>query len=243
MPTLIASAKSKIVYLNMPKAGCTSFKNWLHWIDYGTYLDDPMSIHRVQEGLFLVYDRSPEKFQERLADFTFTFVRHPLRRAYATFNDKIAHVTGPYYRRASKLFSQRYGIHVYDSTNPLDLVGRMQSRSVKWHRNAFLKFLSFVEDTKAGLVDFDYDWHWAEQMHVLDNARPVRNPDFIGKLEHTDVDFPIVAAHAGVPADSLRRLNESTKLGPSYDEVVDDAIRELGAKVYARDFREFGYDV
>lgn len=241
MPTLIASAKAKIVYLNIPKSGCTSFKNWLYWLDYGTYLEDPMSVHRLQESLFLIYDDKPEAFQSRLPDYTFTFVRHPLRRSYATFNDKIAHSDAPYFKRMRRVFSERYNVRLNPGKGLFGFLGDAKERERKWHRDGFLKFLHFVEDTKVGRIDVDYDWHWAEQTYVLENARPIRSPDFIGKLENMAEDFPAVAAQAGVPAESLRHLNEGARLGPSYDEIVDDEVRELGATVYANDFRELGY--
>lgn len=243
MPTLIASAKARIVYLNIPKSGCTSFKNWLYWIDYGTYLDDPMAVHRLQESLFLVYDDNPRGFEERLPDYTFTFVRHPLRRAYATFNDKIAHSEAPYFKRFRKAFSKHYGVRLDGrGYGLLDILRSPEDRARRWHQDTFVKFLHFVEDTRTGRIDVPYDWHWAEQTHVLDNARPIRVPDFIGKLENMDKEFPTVAAHAGVDAGTLRHLNEGARLGPRYEDVVNDQIRELGAQVYANDFKQFGYE-
>jgi hypothetical protein len=236
MPALIASAKAPLVYLNMPKAGCTSFKNWFYWLDYGRLPDDPISIHRTQSTDFLMY--GADRFNERMSDFTFTFVRHPLRRSYATFNDKFAHLDGGYFQKARRFFAQNYDV----TFGPTWFRGGRRG-SVNWYRQSFVKFLRFVEDTKTGKADVPYDWHWAEQTHILKVAAAVRTPDFIGRLENIAVDFPPIAERAGVAADTLPRVNEGTKVAPPYQDVINDEILELGAKVYANDFEELGYQV
>jgi hypothetical protein len=237
MPTLIASAKAPIVYLNIPKSGCTSFKNWFYWLDYGKLPDNPISIHETQAENFVVND--DERFKERLGDFTFTFVRHPIRRAYATFNDKIAHHQGgAYFKPAQAFFAKNYGVKFR-----FPWYWRGRRGSVFWYRRSFLKFLQFVEDTKTGKVDFRYDWHWAEQTYLLEESASVRAPDFVGKLENLANDFPPIAARAGVSADTLPHVNEGSRIAPSYDQVVNDRILEMGAKVYANDFAQLGYTV
>jgi hypothetical protein len=234
MTSLIASAKAPIVYLNMPKAACTSFKNWLYWLDYGHLPDDPLSLYGAK--VFIRY--GDERFTPRMTDFTFTFVRHPLRRAYATFNDKIAHSNESYFKPAQVFFAQNYNVAF---GKPWFRGGRRGS--IRWYRQSFLKFLQFVEDTKTGKANFNYDWHWAEQTHILKEAATIRSPDFIGKLENVAVDFPPIAERAGVGGDTLPHVNEGKKIAPSYQDVVDDEILELGAKIYANDFEKLGYTV
>ena len=236
MQSLIASAKAPIVYLNMPKSGCTSFKNWLYWLDHGRLPDDPLSVHQTGSNDFIRY--GDDRFTPRLTDFTFTFVRHPLRRAYATFNDKFAHLDGGYFKKAQRYFAQNYDVHF----GPTWFRGGRRG-SVDWYRRSFVKFLRFVEDTKTRKADFAYDWHWAEQTHILKVAAAIRTPDFIGKLENVAVDFPPIAERAGVSADTLPRVNEGKKIAPPYQDVVNDEILELGAKVYANDFEKLGYTV
>ena len=40
-----AAATAPLVYVNMPKSGCTTIKNLLYRIDSGSFLDDPLTIH------------------------------------------------------------------------------------------------------------------------------------------------------------------------------------------------------
>ena len=228
---LIASAKTKIVYLNMPKSGCTSIKNWIYWLDYGQWPSDPLSVHWTQSRLFLIYDDHPEKFRGRRADFTFTFVRHPLRRAYATFIDKFAYSNerGPYWKQAQEILRSRHGVKRAESVDPA------------WHSVSFVKFLEFVEETKTGRSSFVYDKHWAEQSRIIAHAARVRKMDFVGKLENLQTDFLGVAARAGVETIPPR-LNERAQVAPSFAEVVNDDIRALGGRIYAKDFAQFGYN-
>ena len=84
-----ASATAPLVYANMPKSGCTTIKNLLYRIDSGAFLDDPLTIHGRPE-LMVHWKAQPEAIERRLkTDLVFTFVRHPLKRAYSCFNEKI----------------------------------------------------------------------------------------------------------------------------------------------------------
>ncbi len=45
----VAVQNLPLIYVNMPKSGCTTIKNLLHRIDRGTFLADPLTIHRRKD--------------------------------------------------------------------------------------------------------------------------------------------------------------------------------------------------
>ena len=76
-------------------SGSCSFPGLTFAIDSGGWLDDPLTIHGRPE-LMVHWKAQPEAIERRLkTDIVFTFVRHPLKRAYSCFNEKI-HFTSIY---------------------------------------------------------------------------------------------------------------------------------------------------
>ena len=61
----VAVESLPILYVNMPKSGCTTIKNILHRIDSGGFLADPLTVHR-RKDLFIGADRRPDEIARRL---------------------------------------------------------------------------------------------------------------------------------------------------------------------------------
>ena len=87
---LIASKKHNIIYANMPKAGCTTIKNLIYFIDNDCYYHSPLDIHNDSDAL-MKGKYNPEVMKQKMKsrDIVFTMVRHPYKRAYSCFNEKI----------------------------------------------------------------------------------------------------------------------------------------------------------
>ena len=85
-----ASATVPLVYVNMPKSGCTTIKNLLHRIDSGAFLDDPLTIHGRPE-LMVHSNAQPEEIERRLKTRPRSSPSCATRckRAYSCFNEKI----------------------------------------------------------------------------------------------------------------------------------------------------------
>src|SRR5437762_833738 len=76
-----------LIYLNMPKAACTTIKNQFFFMEHGRYVDEPLDIHS-HDDLLYSRERTPERlqlFRSKLKQrhLVFTFVRHPGKRAYS----------------------------------------------------------------------------------------------------------------------------------------------------------------
>jgi hypothetical protein len=226
----LASRKYPILYLNMPKSGCTSIKNILYFIDNDHFFSDPLAIH--SSAVALLKDTQDAEVIYRLLDshFTFTFVRHPLKRAYSLFNEKV-HATGQY----AFPFLRKFMINHYGA--------RFSERiSCEDHRNNFLLFLNFVDDSLNGRIPIAGNAHWAAQESRVRRAASVRTIDFIGRVESFDLDLDFVLRKAGYTGrTAFPAMNEGPPPPYRYDEMLTDEIAAKGQAVYGRDFKAFGY--
>ena len=57
---LIAVPSLPVVYVNMPKSGCTTIKNILHRLDSGAFLAEPLTIHE-RPDLFVHASHAPDE--------------------------------------------------------------------------------------------------------------------------------------------------------------------------------------
>ena len=145
----------------MPKSGCTTIKNVLHRLDGGAFIADPLTIHK-RKDLLVRADREPEEIARRLGrDPVFTFVRHPLRRAYSCFSEKM-HFQTPYsFPRVRATIAADYG-------------GRFETApSAELHRENFKAFLRFARDSFEGRNAWRRDPHWCPQTMVLAERPPL----------------------------------------------------------------------
>ena len=228
----VAAPGVPLLYVNVPKSGCTTIKNILHRLGSGSFIDDPLTIH-ARKDLFVRPERAPEELARRLErDLVFTFVRHPLRRAYSCFNEKVHFQTRYSFARVRRSVAQDYGARFVE--NP----------PVELHRENFKAFLRFSADSFGGANGWRRDPHWCPQSMVLQSAQRWRNVDFIGRVEKLDAHLQAVMALAGVPyALETPRLNEGPAPPWAYEDVLDDEIRALGGALFAADLRGFGYSL
>ena len=224
------SATAPLLYVNMPKSGCTTIKNLLYRIDSGHFIDDPLTIHGRQD-LLVHWRDHPDEIERRLkTDLVFTFVRHPLKRSYSCFNEKI-HFTSIYsFGKVRKFVAETYGAEF------------VAAPSLELHRANFKRFLRFCQECQDKTNGFRRDPHWSPQSMVLNGTDRWRRFDFIGRVEQFDRHMDAVLGLAGVARDfETPRMNEGPPPPFRYEEVIDDEIRDLGSRLFADDLRNFGY--
>lgn len=228
----VAARNVPVLYVNMPKSGCTTIKNILHRIDSGRFLDDPLTIHS-RKDLFVRPERDLEELVRRVREeLVFTFVRHPLRRSYSCFNEKIHFRLKYSFGRVRKDIVNKYGARF------------VEAPSLEEHRENFKRFLRFAQDSFDGTNGWRRDPHWCPQSMVINNIRRWRMVDFIGRVENFDAHMKAVMGLAGIPFDfDTPRMNEGPPPPWAYDEVLDDEIRALGGKLFESDLRNFGYSL
>lgn len=228
-----------VIYLNIPKSACTTIKNQLHFMEHGSYIDEPLDIHS-HDGLLRSRDQTPENlalFKRRMAQphFVFTFVRHPGRRAYSCFGEKIFHQSKHSFPKVRDYISAKYGLKLpAEGDTSYDLAR---------HRQNFLCFLDFVADNFAGKTDLRVDAHWGRQTALLGQYQRFFLVDFIGRVEDFSRQFPFVVDQIAPThrPDLDHRFNEGPKPPFSYEEVADEVVEARLRQIYAQDYQRLGY--
>ena len=242
---LIACQNYPIVYQNLPKAGCTSIKCQLHKLDTGHYPENPIFIHRrIRRGEALVSFQDMDQLHQRLLDrkILFTFVRHPLNRAYSCFMEKIFFVHEFSFPNIRKYIEQEFGAS-FPEANDLARNSSVDGYSTDLHRENFRSFLEFVKQNLAGNTSVRRDSHWRIQSKMLSNVRHGYKPDYIGKVERFKQDFEAVLSIAGVQEklDFERRFNETPDYKVRLEDIVDSGLKELSLEIYERDYLEYNF--
>lgn len=221
-----------LIYVNMPKSGCTTVKNVLHRLDSGGWLADPLTVHK-RKDLFVRPEREPEELAARLRrDPVVTFVRHPLRRAYSCFNEKVHFETEYSFPRLRRALASDYGARFEPAP------------SAELHRENFKAFLRFALDSFRGTNGWRRDPHWCPQVMVLANVRRWRAVDFVGRVERLEAHLAVALGLAGVALDfEIPRMNEGPPPPWPYEAALDDEARALGRTLYGGDLRSFGYSL
>ena len=229
MTAFIASPKFKFVYLSIPKAGCTSVKNWIYRLENGHYLNEPLDIHKVERSHLVHFDTNRSQVYEAFrSSFVFTLVRHPLKRAYSLFTEKILQQSQYAFGGVRRKLKDQYG-------------ASLQIGGLDECQSDFLAFLNFIRDTQRSKVDFRLDWHWIPQTAIVRDALKHRTIDFIGRVETMDLDMQFVMDRTGATAIRFPRFNESPKVKYSYDDILTGRIGDIGRLIYEKHLENFAY--
>ncbi len=236
---IFACEKAPLVYYNMPKCACTTIKNVMHQIDHGEAFAQPLDIHRpIATGKLLISRHQPEQLRAAITGrkISFTFVRHPLKRAYSCFNEKL------YHQSAHSFRGLRNGVlrKQWDIRFPAE----GEDYSVQAHADNFARFLRFVEANIEGDTKVRQDPHWLPQSLLLRRMRERGEVDLVGRLERYRDDLDYVLRTAGIedrePLLALR-FNEGLPPPFPYEDVLTDEVLERGLRVFAPDFERFAY--
>lgn len=228
-----------IIYLNIPKSACTTIKNVLYYMEHGEFFAEPLDIHATTK-LLRSTAATPETeniFHQHLAarHTVFTFVRHPGRRCYSCFNEKIFFDGAHAFGKIRMQVINRYGM-----VAPIEGV----DYTLQQHRKNFSRFLDFVADNHAGKTSVRTDAHWGVQTSMIREFQKSFVIDLIGRVESFSSQFASLIEKAGPvhmpPANA--KFNEGPEPPFKYDQIIDDEISEKLKSIYFLDYRLLGYD-
>jgi hypothetical protein len=163
--------------------------------------------------------------------FVFTFVRHPLKRAYSCYNEKILCNTRYSFGKVRTFLHEEYGADFNSRCSPA-----RESAN-------FLAFLLFVRDTQVGTAKFRKDAHWMPQWNIIRNASLRRSIDFIGRVETLEEDFSFVTKKAFLEETTLPHFNEAPAPPVRYEDVLNEEIKQIGREIYKEDLKNFAYEI
>ncbi|MGV6820321.1 MAG: sulfotransferase family protein [Parvularcula sp.] len=212
------SPKSKCIFFEVPKTGCTTIKRVLQLAENPALRSMQLGeVHDRAKSPLQNISASPDLFLAELKNpdvLKFSFVRNPYTRALSGYLDKIIANDWEWSRRAAS-----FGREIDD-------------------KPTFVEFLRFVDQQPPK----DRDVHWTEQ-HLLVGSTDLRL-GFIGRFENFRDDFQIICAALDlcVPFGELRSgRSHATNASAKLREFYDGQAINLVQKIYGGDFERFGY--
>lgn len=205
--------EEKLIYVEVPKAGCTTIKTFLSRHMWGR---DPVDCHdRQQSGLLSPIDIGFDRFDALLRDpdlLLFTVVRNPFARLRSCYLDKFANVN--------------LAEPQHDGMARQIFAGSPTENRLSFNR--------FVEQACATAATTN-NGHWMPMARMV----PMIMPITVIKLENLVDEMSPVLHRLSRSGDALRRRHNSTKPDPSiqWTEPLASRVRHS----YADDFRLFGY--
>lgn len=235
----ITLANHALIYLNVPKSACTTIKNQLYFVEHGRYIDEPLDIH-AHDGLLRSRESTPENlalFNGKLSapHMVFTFVRHPGKRAYSCFGEKIFNQSKYSFPKVRDYIAEKYKLALPE---PGDA-----SYDLARHRANFMCFLDFVADNFDGKTEIRTDAHWGRQSTIIEHFQRFFFVDFVGRVEDFERQFRFVLDQTPLRhrPDLGVRFNEGPKPPFSYEQIADAAVEARLREIYADDYFRLGY--
>jgi hypothetical protein len=228
----------KYLYVDAPKAACTTLKQLVLQIENLSEHDFRQSLALDSKIAMLVHDRTqfrlpsissvaPSVAEYALTSsdfFRFCFVRNPYARLFSAWQSKVL-LREPYFL-------------VHMST---DLLTKF-SAADSWQtiRQSFKKFVTH-------LYEFDYpnftDAHWRPQSRLLFADKI--SYDLIGHTEIFAQDVQKLFTHLqrqGVAVENLTLNRSNTGIFRDWRWFYDEDTAGLVGQMYDEDFRQFGFD-
>ena len=224
------SLEHKILYIETPKAACTTIKALLRDLCGAPPIEFPVGAQRESRRDMFIHIRSnvpvpslldleeqTQRYVLTAPDFLrFGIVRNPYTRLVSAWRNKIM-LCEPGYE------------HVYRK-----VMGDMPSLHSK-KTLTFEQFLSFIEN-EADLRSCNA--HWRRQVDLL--LHPAIPYTHIGKLEHLPMTVDLIEKHLGAARPLW--VGRSNSTGGGGRDPLDAATAARIHALYAEDFEAFGYD-
>ncbi len=164
---------------------------------------------------------------------SFSILRHPVARAYCTFNRFILPDDRPMYADPRKILRQRYKIPIPGKTPGENWTEEEQ-------KAAFAGFIGFLKGNLNGQTSVRVDQAWATQTAILQGIAQVMVPQAVVHEHQMKEVLPTLAHEAGieeVPKVVGEAMPGSIPLKAIYDGKIEQALIDT----YRRDYIGFGF--
>ena len=253
LDTCLVSHELKLVFAYVPKAACTSIKQWL--VTHGGFAPDiaaagdDVNVHAHLDRHYRLRRREARRVLADPAYFKFTFVRHPLPRLVSAYLDKVVKIKHSA-RRVIRNFQLRRGLLGWKAARHWLQTGALLDPARK------LTFREFA-DQLARENWARLDPHFRPQSRLLAGL-PL---DFIGRVENSQDDFRVIQERFGVVTPLARHHSQryegldavsgvadwpaerflALPAAPDWRRFYDQPLLTIAARVYGEDFERFGY--
>jgi len=224
VPSYVAAAKAPLVHLPIPSGPEAQVEAWLAALD-GVKTDD-LRRDFTQKTLRQWKNRhTPHR--------AFTVVRHPVKRLYHTFNNRIFDKRPGAYLKLRHILIDNYGLTMpRHDPDP--------NWSAADHRACFLTFLNFVKASNNGQTAIRVDPTWSTQSQVIQGFADFATPDLVLREDQLETDLQALTGMLGLKAQALPDVkgDRDIPLSEIYNEDVEEAVRD----VHQRDYMMFGFE-
>lgn len=224
VPSYVAGAKAPLLYLPIRSGPDDEMRQWLADLDS---VDRNALMTKFTQKTLRQWKRDNPGHR------SFTVLRHPVARAHAAFCQRILN-TGP--GSFTEIRKTLRRVH------NLPLPGKMPDEryDVNAHRKAFVAFLKFLKANLSGQTGLRIDSAWVTQMQALQDFSGFAPPDMVLREDEIADALPSLARAVGYnDAPTAPSAREDTPF--ALQEIYDDKIEDLVAKVYHRDYLNFGF--
>jgi chondroitin 4-sulfotransferase 11 len=218
IPMIISISNFNCYYVQIPKTGCTSIKQYIKKITDNKIISSQWEFHKAK------YNNVKFKDIDKNA-FVFTFVRNPYDRILSCYSNKInskkKDVIKNEYKKGINLQFHKFN---------------------KINKKVFYKGISFKDFLKSisKIPDWKADDHFRSQIEIM-NYKGKINFNFIGKFENFQTDWIKLLKISNLPKNKLGHKNKS-KRKKDWREYYTPELKKLVYKRYKKDFEMFGYD-
>ncbi len=226
------------VYVEVPKAACTTVKGVLREVEGAPPLENPMDIHvREKNGLPGLESATATNLAELFETHTwFTVVRHPLERMLSGYKSKVLRSFKPNPRGEMRFHGS--ALYRTDVDSMLEH-GYFEEGQIP----TFEQFVRFVCTEQR---DYERNIHW-RHLHKCTWPNLI-DYDHIIQAEDLETKFePMVQTFSPdfLDANGLlsTRKNSTANLDDDHDFALTDEALEIFANAYEKDLRIFGYDL
>lgn len=149
---LLAIEEPRILYLSIPKCGCTYVKNVLWYLKYSSFHPNPIRVHDDDAQ----FPRASELYSDprliQAEEVAFTVIRNPVDRFLSFYLDKIIGKGREMYVPLAQILIERYRL----IENPVSLR----------HHHYNLSILSgWIQRNLNDAIDLPSEAHWTPQTH------------------------------------------------------------------------------
>ena len=149
---LFAVQTPRVLYLSIPKCGCTFVKNVLWFLENGSFHPTPKRVHDDDRSFKRASDLYAKFESIHLEPMAFTVVRNPIDRFMSLYFDKIIGPGQKNYVPLASLLAERRGLCLTPMT-------------AKDHQYNFNVLIEWIQENLETAVNLPREAHWTPQMY------------------------------------------------------------------------------